>query len=384
MTVSHGPESGRPARFPVASMSDLVDRPVRYDLAESTCPPLRLAELLDGDTAARLDALEIGYGTSQGDTGLRTLIAAGAGVSPDEVLVTAGGSSGMFLLAFTLCRPEDHAVVVTPCFPPARDALDALGCRVTPVALSFDDGYRLDVDAVAAALTPQTRLVSLASPQNPSGVRFTEQELLDLLDRIESAAPHAVLLVDETYRQAVYGAAAVPRSAAGLSPRVVTCSSVSKAHGAPGIRVGWLTVTDPALYESLRVAKFNTLITGSGVDELLAAEVLRREGQILGVRRRALAAALDTLDRWTAEHRDAVEFVRPDGGALCCLRLRADRFDDQAVRRFYDELAQRETRVGLGGWFGEPDRVFRLGFGHLPAADFRTALDRVAEALSAA
>ncbi|GAA1396307.1 pyridoxal phosphate-dependent aminotransferase [Catellatospora coxensis] len=384
MTVSHGPESGRPARFPVASMSDLVDRPVRYDLAESTSPPLRLDELLDGDVADRLGALEIGYGTSQGDAELRALIAAGAGVSPADVLVTAGGSSGMFLLAFTLCRPEDHAVVVTPCFPPARAALDALGCRVTPVALSFDDGYRLDVDAVAAALTPQTRLVSLASPQNPSGVRFTEQELRALLGRMAVAAPHAVLLVDETYRQSCYGAAPVPRSTAGLSPRVVTCSSVSKAHGAPGIRVGWLTVTDPALYESLRVAKFNTLITGSGVDELLAAEVLRREEQILGVRRTALATALDTLDRWTAGHRDAVEFVRPDGGALCCLRLRADRYDDQAVRRFHEELAKRETRVGLGGWFGEPDRVFRLGFGHLPAPDFRTALERLAEALAVA
>ena len=57
--------------------------------------------------------------------------------------------------------------------------------------------------------------MSLASPQNPSGVRFTEQELLDLLDRIEALAPQAVLLVDETYRQAVYGAAPVPGSAAG-------------------------------------------------------------------------------------------------------------------------------------------------------------------------
>ncbi|WP_166388656.1 pyridoxal phosphate-dependent aminotransferase [Catellatospora methionotrophica] len=383
MTISPGPEAARPARFPAASMSDLVDRPVRYDLAESTSPPLRLGELLDGDASARLRALEIGYGTSQGDADLRALIAAGAGVTPDEVLVTAGGSAGMFLLAFTLCRPEDHAVVLTPCFPPARAALDAIGCRVTPVALSFDDGYRLDVDAVAAALTPQTRLVSLASPQNPSGVSFTDQELADLLDRMRGLTPRAVLLVDETYRQAVYGAV-TPRSAAAVSPRVVTCSSVSKAHGAPGIRIGWLTVTDPALYEALRSAKFHTLITGSGVDELLAAEVLRREGRILGERREALAAALDTLDRWAAEHADAVEYVRPDGGALCCLRLRADRFDDQAVQRFHDALAARETRVGRGGWFGEADRVFRLGFGHLPADDFRTALDRLAEALSAA
>ncbi len=373
----------RPGRFPPASMSDLVDRPVAYDLAESTCPPLRLGELLDPDVLARLHTLEIGYGTSQGDPELRALIAAETGVAPGEVLVTAGGITAMFLLALTVCRAGDEVVVTTPCFPPARTVLDALDCRVTAVALSFDAGYRLDVDAVAAALTPATRLVSLASPQNPSGVSFAEPDLRRLLDRMAATAPRAVLLLDETYRQTVYGDAAAPPSLGHLSPRVVTCSSLSKSHGAPGIRVGWLTATDPDLYEALRRARFNTQIAGSGVDELLAIEVLRRQEQILGPRRATLAAALQTLTAWADAHRDTVEFVHPDGGALCCLRLRPDRYDDRAVRRFHAALAERDTRVAPGSWFGAEDRVFRLGFGHLPLPAFGTALDRLADALSA-
>lgn len=77
-----------------------------------------------------------------------------------------------------------------------------------------------------------------------------------------------------------------------------------------------------------------------------------------------------------------MEIVRPDGGAMCCLRLPADRFSDDAVTAFYARLAEHETRVAPGSWFGEDDRVFRLGFGHLPIEDFSTALDRLGDALS--
>ena len=73
-----------------------MDTPVRYDLAESTCPPVRLGELGD---PAELAGLPLGYGTSRGDDELRELIAAEAGVHPDQVLVTVGAIEAMFLLA---------------------------------------------------------------------------------------------------------------------------------------------------------------------------------------------------------------------------------------------------------------------------------------------
>jgi aspartate/methionine/tyrosine aminotransferase len=189
-----------------------------------------------------------------------------------------------------------------------------------------------------------------------------------------------MVLVDETYRESVYGSASVPESVASLSSRVVTCSSLSKAHGAPGLRVGWLTTTDEVLYERLRELKFNTAIASSTIDEFLAAEVLRRRAEILQPRAVRLRAALDELLAWVADH--PVEIVTPDGGALCCLRLPADRFDDGAVADFYKRLEDLETRVAPGSWFGDTDRVFRLGFGHLPPDVFTAALDRLATALT--
>jgi aspartate/methionine/tyrosine aminotransferase len=365
--------------FAPSPMTALIDQPVRYDLAESTCPPLRVADLAD---AAALAELPLGYGTTRGDAGLRASIAADAGVAADQVLTTVGAIEAMFLLAQVSCRPGDRVLLAAPYFPPARTVPAGIGASVDAVALSFDEGYRLPLDRIAAALTPATRLVSLASPQNPSGVRFTEEELRGLLAAMAERAPDAVLLVDETYRASTYGDAPVPASAAGLSSRVVTCSSLSKAHGAAGLRLGWLTATDPDRYERLREAKFVTTVACSTVDEYLATRVLRRQPEILAARAQRLRHALDELLEWARTQ--PVEIVRPDGGALCCLRLPADRFSDDAVATFYAALAARDARVAPGSWFGEHDRVFRLGFGHLAAGDFTEALDRLADAVATA
>jgi hypothetical protein len=355
-----------------SAMTALIDTTVRFDLAESTCPPVRLGDLAG---AAELAAVPLGYGTTRGDAELRELIAAGAGVTAGQVLVTVGAIEAMFLLAQAVCVPADRVLLVVPCFPPARTVPEGLGARIDVVRSSFDDGYRLPLDRIAAALGPDTRLVSLASPQNPSGVRLTEAELRDLVELVNDRAPHAVILVDETYRESAYGKTPVPPSAAAMSPRVVTCSSVSKAHGAPGLRLGWLTATDPALYDRLREAKFVTTIACSTVDEFLATRVLRKSAEILAARAGFLRTSLAELRRWAEAQ--PVEVVVPDGGPMCCLRLPTG----TDVPAFYRRLAELETRVAPGSWFGEDDRIFRVGFGHLSPGDFGKALDCVADAL---
>jgi aspartate/methionine/tyrosine aminotransferase len=352
--------------FAPSPIAALIDSPVRYDLGESTSPSLHLGDLVD---PAALADLVLDYGTSRGDAELRGLIAEGAGVDAGQVLVTVGAIEAMFLLTQAVCAPGDRVLLATPCFPPALSVPAGLGAQVDVVPLSFDDGYRLPLDAIAGALTPSTRLVSVASPQNPAGVRFTPDELRALL----AMAPDAVVLVDETYRESVYGDAPIPASAATMSPRIVTVSSLSKAHGAPGLRIGWLTTTEAELYERLREAKFATTVACSTVDELLAVRVLRRRTEILAPRAKRLGEALAELLGWARDQ--PVEIIRPDGGAICCLRLPNDRCE-----AFYTRLAELETRVAPGSWFGEHDRVFRLGFGHLPAQDFTAALDRLAEA----
>ncbi len=275
-------------------------------------------------------------------------------------------------------------VTTVPLFPLARNAFAAVGVRVHTLELAFDRGYQLDLEALAQTLTPHTRLVSLASPQNPSGVALSRQTLHQVLALIARHSPKAYLLVDETYREAAYGDDPVAASAVGLGERVISCASLSKCHGAPGLRLGWLITRDTALRERLVTAKFNTIISCSVVDEALALAVFQRQDKILGDRRRHLAQGLAQTAAWVARHGEQVAWVRPDAGALCCLRLKPEAFGDQAVARFYAELAQRGIRAAPGTWFGDEARVFRLGFGFLPLPDLAKALNALGVALAAA
>jgi len=371
-------------RFPYNEIITLLDVNRPFNLAESTSQDLTVGELLDLVGPDCIRDLKLGYGRSAGSVELREAIAEAYRIPAQHVITTQGAALGLFLLAMECCRPGDEAVLATPCFPPSRDSLVGAGVTVREIALSFDDGYRLDLDRLDACLSPKTRLVSIASPQNPSGVQTTRALVEELLLRMDRKSPEAMLFIDETYREATYGDAPTVESFAGLEPRVITGASVSKALGAAGLRTGWLTVANADLRSRLTVAKVNIVISGSVLDEALAAALLRRKEQVLAPRRRLLGSALAQLARWCDIERKRIDWVRPDAGALCCLRLRADAYDAAAVARFWALLPQHDVQLASGTWFGESSRVFRLGFGYLPPDRLGTALSALASALDAA
>ena len=370
-------------RFAKNDIIALLDEHPRFNLGESTSRDLMLGELLDGGVMERLAGVRLGYGSSQGDDGLRKHVANVLEVSPDSVVVTVGGASALFMITFVLCTPDDEIVVTSPNFPPTLEVMRAVGVRIRPLQLHFDGAYRPRLKDFKEALTPRTRLVSFATPHNPSGVVIPEDVRDGVLELMSDVCPHAFLVVDESYREAVYGDDPAHRSAASASERVITTASISKCHGAPGLRIGWLTCHDPRLVEQLVLAKLNTVISCSVVDEFLALEVLRRGGEIVGARRAGLAAAIRKVETWVDAERELIAWVRPDGGAMCCVRLRPEVFGDAEVGRFYQELRQRDALVANGSWFGDEERVFRLGFGFLPPAELGEALTATSEALRA-
>lgn len=377
MTISES----RPTRFPPNGITALMTEPRAYDLAESISLDLTLGEVLDAGAIAALAQVRLDYGTVQGGERLRGLLGSRLGVPADQVMVTPGGVWALHALALELCAsPGDEAVVLTPCFPPAVDTVRAAGAHVKLASTTFERGYRAAASDIEPHVTERTRLVSICTPGNPHGVEVGRSELEAISAMLADRAPGAVLLIDETYREASLGDRIAPTHA-GMGGNVVVCSSLSKAHGTPGLRVGWMTVPGHELMQRLIRVKMNTVISVSGLCETIADVVIEKADRILAKQRAHLLGGFSIMQRFIEDHRELVDWVKPDAGALCCLRPIDDKIDRAALDR---ELKERGVLVGRGGWFGDDERVIRIGFGAMPNDRFREGLAQFGESLRSA
>jgi len=361
-------------KFPHNDIISLLDENLRFNLAESTAQDLAVGDILTDEVVERLKQLRLGYGSSQGNSELRRELAKHLELSPENVLLTNGAVAAIFLTTFVLCQSGDEVVTVAPNFPPTLDIISALGAQRRVVKLSFDEQYRLTVEPIVECLSEKTKLIILATPHNPSGVAMPIEKINNILALVEEKCPDAWLMIDETYREATYGNESGIKSAANLSNRIITTASFSKCHGAPGLRVGWLTCQSNELMKQLVLAKMNTVISCSVVDELLALEVFRRRTDILNARRKVLNEAFELTSDWVRQNGEYVEWVRPEAGALCCIRLRESIFNDSSLNEFIGQLRSHQLQLASGIWFSDDSRVFRLGFGYLPVTEFKLAL----------
>jgi len=347
---------------------------IRHNLTESSVTDMRLDQL-DLD----LGPLVLAYTDHLGKPELRELLAAeGEGLSPRDVLVTPGAAAALFIVATSLLKEGDHLVVAFPNYATNIETPRAVGCDLDLYRLAFEDGFCFSVDRLAGLVKPQTRLISLTSPHNPTGATMTRQ---DLESAIELAEKHGCyLLVDETYREMNFGGPTP--LAASLSPRCISVASLSKSYGLPGIRMGWIITRDKSLQELFLAAKEQILICNSVVDEEIALRVLSRKGDILPPILERNRRALGTVKAWMSEQQD-LEWVEPRGGVVCFPRIKASSQVD--VEAFYRILNEKYgTFVGPGHWFGMDRRYMRIGYGWPRAEELAGGLAGISAALQEA
>jgi aspartate/methionine/tyrosine aminotransferase len=213
-----------------------------------------------------------------------------------------------------------------------------------------------------------TRLISITCPHNPTGTLVAESSLRAMVDLAERSG--AVLLVDETYRDLTHQTP-LPM-AATLSSRAISVSSMSKAYGLPGLRVGWAVCRDAMMVETLLAAKEQMVICGPTLDEAIAGHVLAARERILPPILDDVRSRLAIVREWLAGQ-DVFEWIEPAGGVVGLVRVRPEIAID--TKRFYDVLlAEHGTYVGPGHWFEVDDRFFRLGYGWSTIAELRDGL----------
>jgi aspartate/methionine/tyrosine aminotransferase len=346
-----------------------------YDRIACNLSESSVTDAVLGDFAVRLQDLALPYVEHRGDRRLREAIAAQyPGVGPDDVLVTPGAAAALFIAHVVLLDKGDRLLVEHPNYGTNLETPRAIGCEMDLLPLAFEAGFQPDLDLARSRVSGRTRLVSVTNPHNPTGVLKPEAAMRELLAL--SAAGGARLLVDETYRDV--SAVGKPPLAASLDPRALSVSSMSKAYGLPGIRIGWIVTRDPALMDDLLAAKEQILICNSAVDEAIALEFLAAREAFLPRIRARVAANERTLREWMA-HQRWLEWVAPQAAVVAFPRFRPE-IQVDTVRFYAMLLEEYRTIVGPGHWFEMDDRYMRIGFGHPDEAALRDGLAHVAEA----
>ena len=321
--------------------------------------------------AARFDTDpgDLGYVIpTDGDPEFRKEVAARYGRSADEVVFTCGTQEANFLAMFAALDAESHAVVVTPTYQ-SLHALPRSIADVSTVELDSPD-WALDADAVADAIRPETSLIVLNNPNNPTGNYHSAERVGALYDL--AADNDAYLLCDEVYRLL----ADEPLDpVASMGPRGISTTSLTKAHGLAGLRFGWLA-GPPEIVDAARRWKDYTTISPSIFGQHVARQALADEAAILDENRALARDHRERVGNFLEEY--DLDWHEPVG--VNAFPTIPEGFDGS--REFCRTVVEEESVVlAPGDLFGFDDR-FRLGFG-LPTDELVEGLERVGRVIDA-
>jgi len=323
-----------------------------------------------------LRAGDIRYTPAAGRLSLREAIArahtrrTGQAVDADNAIFLSGAQNSLFAASLCVAGPGDEVLALEPLYPSYPATIRASGARLVRVPAPASGAFRPDLNQLEAAITPQTRALFFATPNNPSGVILNEKELAVIA---ELARRHSLWIVaDEVYAGLAPGGR-VPGLAAAIPEQVVTISSLSKSHSLPGLRAGWLVGPSELVKhaESLSMCMLFglpgfiqeaalTALQGSNAPEL-------RVRELCTARRDMLLAGLDGVP--------GLRCCVPDAGMFTLIDVRATGLSGYD---FMSGLFESE-RVSVldGGAFGEATRGFvRLCFA-TDEATLREAMLRI-------
>ncbi|KAI9751215.1 MAG: hypothetical protein M1835_001250 [Candelina submexicana] len=353
---------------------------IRYNLSESAIGDRTIADL---EISLPPD-LVLTYTEHQGSSRIRSRIAYTAKhhgpltLTPNDILITAGASTSLFIIATALLSRDDHLIVTRPNYATNLETPRAIGCDITFIDLKFEDGFRVDLDRIASAirLDGSTKLISVCSPSNPMGTMLSPTELRALAQLARVRGCYVV--VDETYADLTYDEPIT--TAACLGDHMIGVSSMSKAYGVPGIRIGWLSTTSKSLQEAFLAAKEQISICGSVLDELVAEQILARREELLRDTKKEMQYRRDCLTAWVQSEEELVEWVRPVAGVMCFIHVKQEPVGGMTA--FYDRLLKEHgTYVGPGRWFEQSDTWFRLGYGWPTREELEAGLEAISKTL---
>jgi aspartate/methionine/tyrosine aminotransferase len=335
--------------MPLEDWFDRYQYEIDYDIGESGVKYLNLESLgLD------LGSLGLRYGYHTGNPELRRLISEQyEGFSPDQIAVTTGSSEANFAIIASLVDTSHHMIVEYPNYPSLYEVPRSLGLPHDLFRLTYEENFEPNLERLEGLFKDGTRLVTLTHPNNPTGSVISESVLREVIELVE--AHDAYLLHDETYRELCFSKP--PPPAAVLSDRAMSMTTLSKAYGLPGIRIGWIA-GPRKIIESVRAVREQVTICNSVLGEAIACSALKQKDSILKNASERMRMNFEVLKRWMI-HQGSLEWVEPKGGVVAFPRLKAN----ASTEKLCSLLVTKYRTFTIPGYTFGMDRHLRIGFG---------------------
>jgi aspartate aminotransferase len=193
---------------------------------------------------------------------------------PSQVVVSSGAKHGLFNLALALYQPGDEVIIPAPYWVSYPEQVRIVGASPVIVPTREEDGFRLQPEALSAALSPRTKAIILCTPSNPTGAAYTKEQLLPLLDVLRRS--DCYIIVDEIYADLVYDDfvhASIPAFAPDLRDRTIIVDGVSKTFAMTGWRIGW-TIASPELTKIIDVVQSQSTTNAAAISQAAAVAAL--------------------------------------------------------------------------------------------------------------
>ncbi len=335
----------------------------KYLLCCSDAESFDMSEIIGMAGSQQMDLwrnLRLGYTEAPGLPTLRETIAQGLypGLEPDNILTFAGAEEGIFCALNAIVAAADHVIVLTPCYQSLLEIPKFKGAEVTQIKLKEENDWRIDLDAIARAIKPNTKCIVINFPHNPTGQVIEKDELKVLIAICEQSG--IWLFSDEVYR--LLGAPNKPWAspAACLYDKALSLGVMSKAFGMAGLRIGWIACQDKAMLKKIEQMKHYTSICNSAPSEILTLIALCNKDAILERNNKIVADNLQLLDQFFIEYSPLFEWVRPQGGCVGFVKYKGA----GSIESFCDLLVNKQNVLLMpASIYDYASNHFRIGFG---------------------
>lgn len=339
----------------------------KYHLTASDAQSISLNELLgmaSDDDRKSFETMWLGYTETFGDPYLREVIASTYHEQASEnILCFAGASEGIYAANHVILDKDSHAIVVTPNYQ-SHETLPASIASVSAVPLREEEGWALDIEEIGAAIRPNTKLVTINFPHNPTGAILPLDRYMAL---IELCRKHGIyILHDEIFNGlGPTGTKHLP-FIADVYERGLSLGVMSKSYGLPGLRIGWIACQDKALLSQMERMKHYLSICNSGPSEKLSIIALKNKDKLLARNNAIIDHNLPLWAAFFAKHSDLFQAHKPDGSCMGFAKYTGQ----DGIEDFARKLVEQAGVLLL------PSSIYASNLGHTPADHFRYGFGR--------